>query len=227
MNKKWYYYYFFALITFMYSAPIYTDFNDRKIIEISSVEQFNNYINNHNAVFVYFSAPWCGACTKAKPIIDKIAAKKELAPIYFLYINTDHNAQLAKMYNINGVPTFCYFSHGALKAQETGVKSLDTFENHIIVQLKKQFTPLLNQVDIVDPEIITETVEVEVPEEPTIVDEEDDEEMFDEPMTGPTNNAEENNIIVKISAFFSSIFMKIKDAIMSFINYIRSFFMRT
>ena len=224
MNKKLYHYYFFALITCIYT-PTYTNFGNRKIIEISSVEQFNNYINNpENAVFVDFGAPWCGACTSTKPIIDKIAAKQELADIYFLYVNTDHNAQLAKMYNINGIPTFCYFFHGMLKAQETGVKSLEAFENHIITQLKKHFTPLLNQIDIIDPEVTTETIEVENPEETTTLIE-DDEEMHNEPMT--TGDTEENNIIVKISAFFTSIFMKIKDAIMSLIDYIRSFFMST
>jgi len=227
MNKKLNYSYYLVFTALVYAslANAGVVFNN-KLIEISSIDQFNSYINQPNsAVFVDFGAPWCAACTKTKPIVQKLCLRPEFANIYFLYVNTDNNPQLTQQFNIHAIPTFCYFFNGALRDQETGAKPGSTtggFENHVIAQFKKHFPTIMSNVNIDESDEIQETTEVvqnyepENPEMTTLTTYES---------TTTTNDAdEESNILVKISAFFAGIFMKIKDAIMSLIDTIRSWF---
>jgi thioredoxin reductase (NADPH) len=76
-----------------------------KVIDISSVEQFNDEVQNSTIpVFVDFYATWCGPCKRISPLIDSSAA--ELAgKVKFLKVNVDKLSGLSTEYNVTAMPT--------------------------------------------------------------------------------------------------------------------------
>lgn len=224
MNKKINYMRYLLFITVISSTFIDKTFSH--VIEVSSSQEFNNYISQPNsAVFVEFYAPWCSPCTKAKPIVDRVATDKRFSAITFLCVNTDRTPEIAKQYNVSGVPTFSYFYSGRVMYQETGLKSVQTLDQTIASNFARFYPTLLTQIDSNDAENIVQESTTTTYEDTDTSEPEMSTTIYEKTTTTDTSPAEENNIIVKISAFFNSIFMAIKDAIMSFVDYIRSWFM--
>ena len=64
------------------------------------------YLGNKPAI-IDFYADWCGPCRIASPILKEIG--NEYADKIMVYkINTDQERELAKVFNITGIPAFLY-----------------------------------------------------------------------------------------------------------------------
>ena len=81
------------------------------VLEINT-ENFNNEVLSHDGVVVVdFFANWCGPCRKLAPILEEVEA--ELASkAKFAKINTDENIEMAKQYQVSGLPTLMVFRNG-------------------------------------------------------------------------------------------------------------------
>ena len=62
-------------------------------------------------VFVKFHAPWCGWCRKLAPIVEKLAGEYR-GRMDFVQVNTEDNADLAKRFSVEGLPTSLIFENG-------------------------------------------------------------------------------------------------------------------
>lgn len=61
-------------------------------------------------VLVDFWAPWCGPCRALAPTIDALAAQR--SDVVIRKINTDEKQDLARMFNIRGIPCLILFKNG-------------------------------------------------------------------------------------------------------------------
>lgn len=81
------------------------------VLEINT-ENFDNEVKSHNGIVVVdFFANWCGPCRKLAPILEEV--ESELASkVKFAKINTDENLEMAKQYQVSGLPTLMIFKNG-------------------------------------------------------------------------------------------------------------------
>ena len=86
-------------------------------IDINSFDK--EVINSDKVTLVDFFADWCGPCRKLSPIIEEI--EQELSDkAKFTKINTDENIDLARDYQISGIPTLLVFKNGELVGKQIG-----------------------------------------------------------------------------------------------------------
>lgn len=77
---------------------------------ISTVEQFNEIIENEQPVIVKFYAGWCPDCTRMNMFIDPII--EEYAQYEWYELNRDELPELADKYDVMGIPSLLIFKNG-------------------------------------------------------------------------------------------------------------------
>lgn len=92
---------------------------------------FDSEVKNSDKVtIVDFFADWCGPCRKLSPIIEEI--EQELSDkAKFTKINTDENIDLARDYQISGIPTLLVFKNGELVERMVGLMPKNTIITNI------------------------------------------------------------------------------------------------
>ena len=87
-------------------------------------------IKSDKITIVDFFADWCGPCRKLSPIMDEV--EQELSEkAKFTKINTDNNIDLAKEYQISGIPTLLVFKNGELVERMVGLMPKSSIINNI------------------------------------------------------------------------------------------------
>lgn len=101
-----------------------------KKIDISN---FDTEVKNSDKVTVVdFFADWCGPCRKLSPIIEEIEQELD-GKAKFTKINTDDNIDLAREYQISGIPTLLVFKNGQMVERMVGLMP----KNSIITNIEK------------------------------------------------------------------------------------------
>lgn len=108
------------------TAPSNT--TDEKIQTISLAD-FKTMITTDKPVLVDFHTVWCAPCKKMAPIIDEIETEYTDKAVVNR-IDVDKSKEVAKAYDISGVPVFILFVNGEQKWKHNGMISKD--------ELKKQ-----------------------------------------------------------------------------------------
>ena len=68
-------------------------------------------LSSGKVTVVDFFANWCGPCRKLSPILEEIS--EELSEkAKFVKIDTDDNIDMAKKYQVSGLPTLLVFKNG-------------------------------------------------------------------------------------------------------------------
>jgi thioredoxin 1 len=93
------------------------------LTEITTTEQFTSVIEAAGDKLLGFDlyASWCGPCLMLAPILEKIAKEKS-ASITFYRINVEKLPQLAKAFNVGGIPLVAFMKNKTLLGSMVGLQ---------------------------------------------------------------------------------------------------------
>jgi len=77
--------------------------------KINSIEEFHNSIHRDEYSMIYFYTDWCPDCFATKMFIPML--ENEYKKIHFFSVNRDEFIEIAKHYNIFGIPSFLMFKN--------------------------------------------------------------------------------------------------------------------
>lgn len=85
-----------------------------------NLDNFEDEVIKYNGVTVVdFFANWCGPCRKLSPILEEV--ESELSGVKFSKINTDENIDVAREYQVSGLPTLLVFKNGEVVERLVGL----------------------------------------------------------------------------------------------------------
>jgi thioredoxin len=87
---------------------------------------------------VDFYADWCAPCRLASPVLEELA-KKYKGQIVVYKVNTDQEKELARVFNISGIPSFLWVPKTGNPTMKSGVPNNPT-------AIKEQFESMINQI---------------------------------------------------------------------------------
>lgn len=93
-----------------------------KALELGA-DNFTQTIVENNIVYVFFKAPWCGACKILSPIVDELADEYREKEIIIASVHTDNEPELSQQYNIRSLPTLIIFKNNEIIYQGSGMIS--------------------------------------------------------------------------------------------------------
>lgn len=104
------------------------------VLEINTQNFDKEVLSQQGVVVVDFFANWCGPCRKLAPILEEIDTELS-QKVKFAKINTDENIEMAKQYQVSGLPTLMIFKNGEAVERLVGLmpKSsiITNIEKHI------------------------------------------------------------------------------------------------
>lgn len=79
----------------------------KKIVDYKKNPEEWIYLGDKPAI-IDFYASWCGPCKMVAPILEELAAEYD-GQIYVYKVNTEQERELAALFNIRSIPSFCSY----------------------------------------------------------------------------------------------------------------------
>jgi len=107
-----------------------------KHVESLNHSSFDEFINKYPLSVIDFWAPWCKPCKTMLPRLRRLE-RLYTGKVAFGRVDTQQEKNIAKKYNIMGIPHFGFFHHGKKIGSATGVKSVGDMKDIIDEYLAK------------------------------------------------------------------------------------------
>lgn len=78
-----------------------------KMEKLSKIKDFYDVVENEEKVVLYWYTKWCPDCFVLKPFLPKL--ERDFPDYKFYSINRDLDIELARHYEIYGIPSFTVF----------------------------------------------------------------------------------------------------------------------
>jgi thioredoxin 1 len=102
------------------------------MIDIKTVEDFDNCVKDNDVFVVKFWASWCGPCRAMKPIFEKISEDTEGAAFADIDIEVEETQEIAVRYGIMNIPAVLIFKGGELADTAIGLQSENDLREKIV-----------------------------------------------------------------------------------------------
>ena len=124
------------VLTFLLLSLTAALFKEEDHVIILEDSNFQEALIVHPNLLVEFYAPWCKFCQKLAPMYSQAAIRllKENPQIRIAKTDATANIESAHKYNIEGYPTFKFFTNGE-PSEYTGVKNEDGIVNWLIKKI--------------------------------------------------------------------------------------------
>ena len=99
-------------------------------IEVNKSNFEQEVLKASTPVLVDFWATWCGPCRKLGPVLDEIAGEYS-EKVKVVKVNTDDNTEVAKQYQISGLPSILVFKDGEAVERMVGLMPKSTIIGNI------------------------------------------------------------------------------------------------
>jgi thioredoxin-like negative regulator of GroEL len=100
------------------------------MIDLKSEKDFENFINNNEAVLVYFSTPQCSVCKVLKPKIKEFISE-EFTKIKIAYLDCELLKEVSAQNRIFAVPTILVFFNGKEYFRKSRNISISEFHDEL------------------------------------------------------------------------------------------------
>ena len=90
----------------------------KSALKVDSVDEFTTALSASPLVVVEFSAAWCKACRRTRPVFLKLC--RAYRSTMFMEVDVDGSAELAQHCGVHHVPTYMTFKYGKMAGQVTG-----------------------------------------------------------------------------------------------------------
>ncbi len=105
------------------TAKVHQTTADRYLMgEVKAVtdSEFEGTLNENEWVLVDFWAEWCGPCKAIAPILNDLAAERD---ILVAKVDTDSNTMHAGRLGVRGIPALFLFHNGTMVDNKSGMMS--------------------------------------------------------------------------------------------------------
>ncbi|ADE36474.1 thioredoxin [Methanohalophilus mahii] len=111
------------------SEPV-TETISTNLYKVNSLAFEQEVVKAETPVIVDCFAKWCAPCKKMAPMFEEVAAEYE-GKVKFVIIDLDKSKDIAKQYNVVGIPTLLLFEKGEVKEKLVGNTTKDKLKASI------------------------------------------------------------------------------------------------
>eukprot|EP00979_Chaetoceros_neogracilis_P017222 scaffold10191_cov283-Chaetoceros_neogracile.AAC.2 len=107
---------------------------DKDVVEVTSMAQFQVLLKEKNTVFLKFTADWCKPCKAIHPFYQSLSEKNASNKVVFATVDVDEVDDLAAQYKIAMMPTFVAIVDKQVVQQMSGANKnkLESFVKKVL-----------------------------------------------------------------------------------------------
>ncbi|MFX1395532.1 MAG: thioredoxin family protein [Promethearchaeota archaeon] len=102
------------------------------ILKLHTQEEYDNLIREYpnKTIIIDFTAVWCGPCKFYGPIFERIAGECS-KDFIFAKIDVDENVNIARQFQITGVPTTLFLRNGNVLTKAVGALNYEMLKQKL------------------------------------------------------------------------------------------------
>jgi len=79
------------------------------MLEITTLDEFNEILKTHQTVVVDFFANWCAPCKQIAPYFKELSS--QYPTTFFCKVNIEEGDEIASMCEVSSLPTFLFYKN--------------------------------------------------------------------------------------------------------------------